>query len=113
MRTVLLWQTLASLACALVAIAWSGGNAAWSAAMGGGATVASTIAYALMLGVGEKSSAGASVATMLRAEAVKIVVVIGGLWVALTRFSGVVPLALFVTFVISVLLFRVAFLVRN
>jgi ATP synthase protein I len=112
-RTVLCWQALASAACALVAALGSGGNAAWSAAMGGGVTVASTVAYALMLGAGEKSSAGASVATMLRAEAVKIVVVIGGLWVALTRFSGVVPLALFVTFVITVLLFRVAFLVRN
>jgi ATP synthase protein I len=112
-RTVLCWQALASLACALVAALWSGGNAAWSAAMGGGVTVASTVAYALMLGAGEKSSAVASVSTMLRAEAVKIVVVFVGLWLALTRFHGVVPLALFVTFVVTVLLFRVAFLVRN
>ena len=112
-RAVLLWQSLASVVCALGAALWSGGNAGWSAAMGGGVTVASTIAYALMLGAGEKANAGASVATMLRAEAVKIVVVIGGLWLALTRFDGVVQLALFVTFVITVLLFRVAFLVRN
>ena len=110
---MLCWQALASLACALVAALWSGGNAAWSAAMGGGVTVASTVAYALMLGAGEKSSAVASVSTMLRAEAVKIVVVFVGLWLALTRFQGVVPLALFVSFVITVLLFRVAFLVRN
>lgn len=112
-RAVLLWQSLTGLVFALVAAAWSGGDAAWSAAMGGGVTVASTIAYALMLGAGEKASAAASVATMLRAEAVKIVVVIGGLWLALTRFEGVVPSALFATFVVTVLLFRVAFLVRN
>jgi ATP synthase protein I len=112
-RTVLCWQALASLACALVAAFWSGSNAAWSAAMGGGVTVASTLAYALMLGAGEKSSAVAAVATMLRAEAVKIVVVFVGLWLALTRFQGVMPLALIVTFVITVLLFRVAFLARN
>ena len=112
-RTVLAWQALASIACALAAALWSGGNAGWSAAIGGGITVASTVAYALMLGAGEKSNASASVATMLRAEAVKIVVVIGGFWVALTRFAGVVQFALFVTFVITVLLFRVAMLVRS
>lgn len=81
--------------------------------MGGMVTLASTVAYALMLGAGEKSSAGASVATMLRAEAVKIVVVMGGLWLVLTRFSAVVPLALLVAFVVTVLLFSVALLSRS
>ncbi|MEO8848405.1 MAG: ATP synthase subunit I [Casimicrobiaceae bacterium] len=112
-RTVLAWQALASVACALGATFVSGGNAGWSAAMGGMVTLASTVAYALMLGAGEKSSAGASVATMLRAEAVKIVVVMGGLWLVLTRFSAVVPLALLVAFVVTVLLFSVALLSRS
>lgn len=112
-RAVLRWQLLAGAACALAALLGWGSRAGWSAALGAGITVASTVAYALMLGAGEKSSAAASVATMLRAEAVKIVVVIGGFWIALTRVAGVVQFALFATFVVTVLLFRVALLVRE
>ncbi len=112
-RAVLRWQLLAGAACALAALLGWGTRAGWSAALGAGITIASTVAYALMLGAGEKSSAAASVATMLRAEAVKIVVVIGGFWMALTRIAGVVQFALFATFVVTVLLFRVALLVRE
>ncbi len=73
----------------------------------------STLAYAVVLGIGDTTSAGASVATMLRAEAVKIVVIMIGLWLALTRWHGVVPGALLAAFVITVLLFSVALLTRN
>ena len=50
--------------------------------------MASTVAYALVLGIGGKATAGASVVTMLRAEGAKILVIFAGLWWAMTRYSG-------------------------
>jgi ATP synthase protein I len=112
-RTVLLWQALATLAGAAMGAVLSGRAAAGSAALGGAVTVVSTLAYALMLGLGRKATAGESLVTMLRAEGVKIVVVVAGLYLALTRVHGVVTLALIATFVVTVLLFSVAFLARD
>jgi ATP synthase protein I len=112
-RTVLWWQALATLAGAALGAVLSGRAAALSAALGGGITVASTVAYALVLGIGGKATAGASVVTMLRAEGAKVVVVFAGLWWALTRVAGIATLPLFATFVVTVLLFRVAFLARD
>lgn len=113
LRNVLRWQALATVACVAIAVAWRGGDAGWSAALGGGVTMLSTLAYAVVLDIGDTASAGASVATMLRAEAVKIVVIMIGLWLALTRWHGIVPGALLAAFVITVLLFSVALLTRN
>ena len=112
-RTVLWWQALAMLAGAALGAVLSGRAAALSAALGGAITVASTVAYALVLGIGGKATAGASVRTMLRAEAAKILVVLAGLWWAMTRVPGLRPLPMFATFVVTVLLFRVAFLARD
>ncbi|MFI4902134.1 MAG: ATP synthase subunit I [Burkholderiales bacterium] len=112
-RTVLWWQALATLAGAALGAVLSGRAAALSAALGGAITVASTVAYALVLGIGGKATAGASVRTMLRAEAAKILVVLAGLWWAMTKVPGMRPLPMFMTFVVTVLLFRVAFLARD
>jgi hypothetical protein len=50
---------------------------------------------------------------MLRAEGAKIATIIGGLWMVLRWYPDLVASALFITFVVSVLLFRVAFLSRE
>lgn len=112
-RTVLWWQSLATLAGAALGAVLSGRAAAWSAALGGAVTLMSTVAYALVLGVGGKATAGASVMTMLRAEAAKILVIFAGLWWAMTKVQGIRPLPMFAAFVVTVLLFRVAFLARD
>ena len=112
-RNVLRWQGIAALAGAAVAGALGGGAAAWSAAAGGAIPLVSTVVYAVVLGFGNRTNAGSSVVTMLRAEGAKIAAIIGGLWLVLRWYPGVVASALFITFVISVLLFRVAFLSRE
>jgi ATP synthase protein I len=101
------------LAGAAVSAVASGRAAAMSAALGGGITVVSTVVYALVLGIGGKATAGASVMTMLRAEAAKILVIFAGLWWALTRVPGLRPLPMFATFVVAVLLFSAGFLARD
>lgn len=112
-RSVLAWQALATLAGAAVSAIASGRAAAMSAALGGGITVLSTLVYALLLGIGGKATAGASVLTMLRAEAAKLLVIFAGLWWALTRVPDIRPLPMFATFVVAVLLFSAGFLARD
>ncbi len=112
-RNVLRWQGIAALVAAGIAGVLGGTAAAWSAAAGGAIPLVSTVVYALVLGFGNRTDAGSSVVTMLRAEGAKIAAIIGGLWVVLRWYPGVVASALFITFVIGVLLFRVAFLTRD
>ena len=52
-------------------------------------------------------------AALFRAEASKILVIVGQLWLVLATYKEVVPVAFFATFVITVLLFRMALLDRN
>ncbi|MCC7114425.1 MAG: ATP synthase subunit I [Burkholderiales bacterium] len=112
-RTVLAWQALATVAIAAVAGAWAGFHAALSAALGGVVTLTSTVVYAFVLGIGQTATAGASVVTRLRAEGAKILVIILQLWLVLATYRDVVAAALFSAFVVTVLLFRTAFLARE
>ncbi|MFO1282918.1 MAG: hypothetical protein U1F51_10695 [Burkholderiales bacterium] len=112
-RTVLVWQALATVAIAAVAGVWAGFDAALSAALGGTVTLTSTVVYAFVLGIGQTATAGASVVTMLRAEGAKVLVIILQLWLVLATYRDVVAAALFTAFVVTVLLFRTAFLARE
>lgn len=112
-RTVLKWQAFATLAIAAAAGVWAGVNGAMSAVLGGVVTLASTVAYAFVLGIGGTASAGATVVTLLRAEGCKILVIIVLLWLVLTTYRDVVPAALFTAFMVTVLLFRTALLTRD
>ena len=54
-----------------------------------------------------------AIAALFRAEASKILVIIAQLWLVLTAYKEVVAVAFIATFVITVLLFRLALLDRN
>ena len=70
-----------------------------------------------MLGLGQRArsvpDAGSMLIAMLRAEAAKILVIVGGLWVVLSSYKDVVPAAFFATFVVTVIVFSMAFFVRD
>ena len=70
-----------------------------------------------LLGVGQGAravpDAGTTLAAMFRAEAAKILVIVGGLWVTLSAYQDVVPAAFFTAFVITVIVFSMAFFVRD
>lgn len=116
-RTVLLWQGIATGVIAVAALAWAGESAAISAALGGAVNLVAGATYALLLGWGLGAKpvpgVGTSLAAMFRAEAGKILVIIGGLWATLTMYKEVVAAAFFTAFAITVIVFSMAFFVRD
>jgi len=112
-RRVLRWQAVVTVAGALAAYAWGGGHAALSAVLGGIVNVAAVVVFAVVYALSRPTSAGGTVAALFRAEAFKILVIVGQLWLVLANYKEVVPVAFLATFVITVLLFRVALLDRK
>ena len=116
-RTVLRWQLIATVAVAAIAGAAAGWHGALSAVLGGLINVVAGFAYALLLGIGLGAvgipSAGMSLLAMARAEAGKVLLIIGGLWLVLSIYGDVVPVAFFSAFVITVVVFSMAFFVRD
>lgn len=112
-RRVLTWQAAATIVIAVGCGLVAGLHGALSALLGGMVNIIAVVVYAVVLGVSSPTSAGATVAAMFRAEASKILVIILQLWLVLTTYKDVVPAAFFATFVITVLLFSMAFFDRN
>jgi len=116
-RTVLRWQLIATAAVAAVAGVWVGWQGALSAALGGLVNVSAGIAYALLLGLGLRvtrgSDVGTSLVAMFRAEAGKLLLIVAQLWLVLSIYKDVVPAAFFSAFVFTVVVFSMAFFVRD
>jgi ATP synthase protein I len=112
-RRVLRWQAVVTISMAAVAWWWAGDHAALSAAFGGVVNIAAVVVYAVVLGISNPSSAGATVAALFRAEASKILVIVVALWLVLTTYRDVVPVAFLTSFVTTVLLFGMAFFDRD
>ena len=112
-RRVLRWQAIATVLIAVIAGLWQGPHGALSAALGGVVNITSVVVYAVVLGLSNPGTAGGTVMAMFRAEASKILVIIIQLWLVLTMYKDVVLLPLMAAFVITVLLFRMAFFERT
>ena len=84
-----------------------------SALLGGLINLSAGTVFALMTSRSEAKSATDTVRTLVRAEASKVALIVLQLWLVLTTYKEVVPLFFFATFVITVLLTRMAFLVRD
>ena len=112
-RRVLQWQAAATVAVAVIAGLWQGPHGALSAVLGGVVNITSVVVYAVVLSVSNPASAGGTVAALFRAEACKILVIILQLWLVLVNYKEVVFVVFFASFVITVLLFRMALLERN
>lgn len=107
------WQALATAAITATAWLWAGGHAALSAALGGIVNISAALFFAVVLAISRPSSAGGTVAALFRAEAGKILVIVGQMYLVLTTYKEVVPAAFLASFVITVLLFRLALLDRD
>lgn len=112
-RRVLKWQAIVTAAGAVLAYGWGGGHAALSAALGGLVNLTAVVVFAVVYTLSRPTSRGGTVAALIRAEALKILVIVGQLGLILATYKAIVPMAFFATFVITVLLFRVALLDRN
>jgi len=110
---VLVWQAAATLIIAAIAGMWGGAQGALSAVLGGVINLSAGAVYAVVLVIAPGKTAGETVVAMFRAEAAKILVIIGQLWLVLATYKEIVPSALLAAFVVTVLLFRVALFVRD
>lgn len=112
-RTVLRWQLIATAALTLVAAILWGWDGALSAALGGWINFAAGWAYGWMVARRKSHSTGEALRTMLRAEAVKILLIIVQLWLVLANYRDIVHGAFFAAFVITVGIFAAAIAVRE
>lgn len=112
-RTVLRWQLYATAALTLVAGLVAGAHGALSAALGGAVSLCAGGASAVVAALGGAQSAGEVLAGALRAESVKIGLIVILLWLVMTAYRDVVALAFFGSFLVTALIFAMAFFVRE
>jgi ATP synthase protein I len=112
-RTVLRWQLLATAALMLVAGVLAGAHGALSAALGGSVSVFSGWTSAVVASLGKAESAGGVLLAALRAETVKVGLIVILLWLVLATYHDVVVAAFIGTFVVTAVIFAMAFFVRE
>ena len=112
-RTVLRWQLAATALLAVSAAFIAGTHGAVSALAGGVISIAAGLAAALVASIGSTQSAGGVVMGALRAEAVKIGLAVLLLWLVLVNYGEAVVGALIATFVVTMVIFAMAFFVRD
>jgi ATP synthase protein I len=112
-RTVLIWQ-LAATALMTLAAAWlAGRHGAISAAAGGAVSIVAGLASALVASLSKAKSAGGVLLGALRAEAVKLGAALILLWLVLANYGQAAVGVLLGAFVVTMLIFSMAFFVRE
>ena len=113
LRAALAWQFACTAVIASVAGLIGGLHASASVVLGGGSVVAANAAYALVVGLSAPRSAGATVRVILRAETVKVALIVLELWLVFSNYPDLVPLAFVGAFVVAVLVWPVALLYKD
>lgn len=111
--TVLRWQIAATAALALAAAMMAGGHGAASSAAGGAISIVAGLASALVASLGKGKSAGGILLSALHAEALKIGLALLLLWLVLVNYQEAAVGALLATFIVTMLIFSMAFFVRD
>jgi F0F1-type ATP synthase assembly protein I len=112
-RIVLMWQVAATAVMAVVAAFVADMSSALSAAAGGGASIIAGLASASVASLSSAKSAGGVLAGALRAEAVKLGLALLLLWLVLANYEQAVVAVLLGAFVVTMLIFSMAFFVRE
>ena len=113
LRTALVWQAVATLVIAAVAGVYAGPNGALSALLGGVINLSAGVVHAFVARLSPSRTPGATVMSAVRAEAVKIIMIIGQLWLVLATYRDRVLAALLAAFIVTALMFRVALFARD
>jgi ATP synthase protein I len=111
-RTVVRWQIAATAALVLLAGVLAGVHGAYSAALGGAVSICAGWASG-WVAAGKADSAGGVLISALMAESIKIGLIAILLLVVLVIYDGIVMPAFFGSFFVTVLLFSMAFFVRE
>jgi len=111
--TVLRWQLAASALLALAAGGLAGVHGALSAIAGGLVSIIAGLAAAFVASRGDTKSAGGVLVGALRAEGVKVGLIAVLLYLVLASYPDVVVIPFIASFVVTVLIFAMAFFVRD
>ena len=112
-RTVLRWQLIATAGLMLAGGILAGLDGAISAALGGAVSMVAGGASAVVASKGSARSAGEVLVGALVAEGVKVGLIVILLWLVLATYDSVVAPAFFGSFIVTVLIFGMAFFVRE
>ena len=112
-RTVLVWQFAATALMTLAAAWLAGRHGAISAAAGGAVSIVAGLASALVASLSKAKSAGGMLVGALRAEAVKLGSALLLLWLVLANYAQAAAGVLLGAFVVTMLIFSMAFFVRE
>ncbi len=88
-------QVIVTMLVGVAAYAIAGNSGGFSAIAGGGAAVLGSLAGALLMsGKSGSNNADSVLITLLKAEALKILVIVVVLWLVFKFYAGLIPLAL-------------------
>ena len=111
-RVVFRWQLAAAAVLMLASGLLAGKHGAISAAAGAGASIIAGLVSAYVASWSAKSAGGVLLGA-LRAEAVKIGLAVLLVWLVLMFYAGAVVSAVLASFVVTMVIFSMAFFVRE
>ena len=112
-RTVLRWQLYATAASMLTAAFLMGPHGAYSALAGGLINLAAGTVFGWVATHSRKGTPAEALLAAIRAEAVKVLLIVALLWIVLANYKGLQPGPFFGTFVLTVIFFSMAIFVRD
>jgi ATP synthase protein I len=112
-RTVLRWQLIVTAALALLASLPWGLHGAVSAALGGLVNVTAGWVFGWLVSRRKPLTAGEALRTMIRAEGVKILLIVAQLWAVLVNYGEIVIAAFLASFAVAVLVSTAAIAVPD
>ncbi len=112
-RIVLRWQLFATVVASLLSGWIAGVHGAVSAALGGAICISAGLVFALVASKSSTRSAGEALIWALRAEGIRLVLMVVLLWLVLATYPDVVVAGLIGSFIVSVLIFAMAAFVRE
>ena len=112
-RTVLRWQLIVTAALALLAALLWGLHGAVSAALGGLVNVTAGWVFGWLVSRRKPLTSGEALRTMIRAEGIKILLIIVQLWAVFASYGEIVIAAFLASFAIAVLVSTAAIAVPD
>lgn len=112
-RTVLRWQIYITALLTLIGALWAGIHGAISALLGGMVSIAAASLFGLIISRAKTGTVGETLRLGLRAEAAKIIVIVFLLGWILMAYKSVIVGGLIASFIITILVFQLAFFVRE
>lgn len=107
------WQLIVTMGMVMALGALWGFHGAASALLGGVVSIISAAAFSAIISRYQGATAGGVLVTALKAEAVKIIVMVILLWLVLTLYKDVVAAGFIGTFALTVLIFGMALFVTD